>query len=398
MSPADPFYKKTITFPFDGGVFSFDVSQELFSSHVVDHGTQRLLRSLLKHQSHSCNKILDLGCGYGPLGIVLKTQHPNASVHFVDRDALALEYSRQNTLLNGITDQLTFSASLGFDNIQDNNFDLIVSNIPAKVGNQVLSHFLKDAQHYLTENGNVAIVVVDEINDFVFEELNNDENIQIHYHQNWPGHHVYHYSFINHDSPLSPAFESGEYVRNAINFIFQKNSFPLETTYHLQEFDQISFETELILNKLTELKPSKSKVAILYPGQGYIPLICAHYLQSKQFFLVDRDLQALKTSETNLLRLDPSLKITPRHQSQWEIGEKSVDLVVSVIPEKQNKAVYELLLSQVQQNLTDNGEALFSSTSTTIKRLEEIQKKKKIFTIISREKNKGKSIIYLRKN
>jgi len=395
MNLKDPFYKKTITFPFDGKVFSFHVSQELFSSHTVDHGTQRLLRSLLKQPSPSCNKILDLGCGYGPLGITLKSQHPNSTVHFVDRDALALDYAQQNALLNGLTDNLTFSASLGFDDVKDNNFDLIVSNIPAKVGNKVLSHFLKDAQHYLTKNGTVAIVVVDEINDFVLEELSSDQNIHIDYHQNWPGHHVYHYSFIDHNSPSQPAFENGEYLRNTLDFVFRGNSFPMETTYHLKEFDQISFETELILNALPQLNQPQEKVAVLYPGQGYISLACAHYFQPTQLFLVDRDLQALKTARMNLLHSYPTVKIALQHQSQWGIDEKNISLVIGVIPEKQNKEVYELLLSQTQQCLTANGEALFSSTSTTIKRLEEILKKKKLFTLIAREKNKGKSLIRL---
>jgi len=68
----DPFYKKTIQFEFKKHVLKFNASQDLFSSQSIDKGTQRLLRTFLPIETKKSKKILDLGCGYGPIGISLK--------------------------------------------------------------------------------------------------------------------------------------------------------------------------------------------------------------------------------------------------------------------------------------------------------------------------------------
>src|SRR5579859_1341221 len=102
MNSNDPYYKKTISYTLDTYNFAFKVSQDLFSSLDVDRGTQRLLRTFLFEKIDSFTKVLDLGCGYGSIGIFLKKICPKAQVHMVDRDALAVEYAKENALLNDI--------------------------------------------------------------------------------------------------------------------------------------------------------------------------------------------------------------------------------------------------------------------------------------------------------
>src|SRR5215211_6675384 len=98
----DVYYKKTIPFNFSKQRLRFRVSQDLFSSHDVDVGSRFLLRTLLTAKDvGQPTSILDLGCGYGPIGLTLKGFHPDAVVHLTDRDALAVEYTRQNAVLNG---------------------------------------------------------------------------------------------------------------------------------------------------------------------------------------------------------------------------------------------------------------------------------------------------------
>ncbi len=132
MNSIDPYYKKTVPYTFEGNTFAFKVSQDLFSSLEVDHGTQRLLRTFLFEKIDSFTKVLDLGCGYGPIGIVLKKICASAEVHMIDRDALAVEYAKANAQLNGVSENTFCYGSLGYDNVKDTDFDLIVSNIPAK--------------------------------------------------------------------------------------------------------------------------------------------------------------------------------------------------------------------------------------------------------------------------
>src|SRR5215208_4474910 len=98
----DVYYKKTIPFNFSKQRLQFRVSQDLFSSHDIDVGTRFLLRTLVTSKELGRpSAILDLGCGYGPIGLTLKSLYPDAVVHLTDRDALAVEYTGQNAVLNG---------------------------------------------------------------------------------------------------------------------------------------------------------------------------------------------------------------------------------------------------------------------------------------------------------
>src|SRR5579859_6355428 len=122
MNTLEPYYKKTIHYKFENYILSSKVSQDLFSSLDIDHGTQRLLRTLLFEKIDTFKKALDVGCGYGVIGIILKKICPNAEVHMVDRDALAIAYTKENVILNDVTNKSIAYGSLGYDNISDRDF------------------------------------------------------------------------------------------------------------------------------------------------------------------------------------------------------------------------------------------------------------------------------------
>ena len=106
----DIYYHKTINYRAYGHSLWFMSSQELFSSHNVDVGTRFLLRSIVEAGLDKSQCILDLGCGCGPLGLCLKKLNPGSDIHLVDRDALAVLYSRHNAENNDL-EGLHISAS-----------------------------------------------------------------------------------------------------------------------------------------------------------------------------------------------------------------------------------------------------------------------------------------------
>ena len=99
----DVYFKKIIEFHAWKQRLEFKVSQDLFSSFDIDQGTKFLLRSIVEANYQKPETILDLGCGYGPIGLTLKSMFKDCTVHMVDIDALAVEYSRQNAKLNGLS-------------------------------------------------------------------------------------------------------------------------------------------------------------------------------------------------------------------------------------------------------------------------------------------------------
>ena len=68
----DSYFKKVVSLEHEGHSLRFRVAQDLFSSHEVDVGTRLLLRTLEQAGHERLRKVLDLGCGYGPLGLALK--------------------------------------------------------------------------------------------------------------------------------------------------------------------------------------------------------------------------------------------------------------------------------------------------------------------------------------
>lgn len=157
----DAYFKKEITYPFAGDKFKFDVGNTLFSTFDLDHGTDVLIRAISLDNPKT---ILDIGCGYGPLGIILAKKHPQAQVIMIDKDLLAVRYTKLNIEKNSIHNADVLG-SVGMEQIKDKTFDLIVSNIPAKIGDEAITEeFILTPYKYLNPDGEYWFVVVNTLN------------------------------------------------------------------------------------------------------------------------------------------------------------------------------------------------------------------------------------------
>jgi len=145
-----------------GEALQFETTYGIFSPKEIDQGTKLLLRYLEVEPTFDC---LDLGCGYGPIGIWMAKKANQGSVTMLDKDFVAIEYANRNIKLNGLTNA-SAQLSNGFSILEDQKFDLIVSNIPAKVGNEMLYLFLYDAYHHLKPGGKFVVVTVNGLRHF----------------------------------------------------------------------------------------------------------------------------------------------------------------------------------------------------------------------------------------
>ncbi len=88
---------------FSGVEIQFNLSLGLFSSAGIDAGSMLLLKTIGKKiDLDSLSTILDVGCGVGTLGLALAKRCPKAEIQMVDRDELAVSFSRQNAELNAV--------------------------------------------------------------------------------------------------------------------------------------------------------------------------------------------------------------------------------------------------------------------------------------------------------
>jgi 16S rRNA G1207 methylase RsmC len=160
----DAYFKKEITYPYKGIKFVFDVGITLFSTFAIDHGTDMLIRHMILNNPKT---ILDIGCGYGPIGIILAKTNPQSQVTMLDTDLLAVRYTNININKNNVLNAITIG-SVGMEEVLDKNFDLIVSNIPAKIGDEAISQeFILTPLAHLNPNGELWIVVVSALNHLI---------------------------------------------------------------------------------------------------------------------------------------------------------------------------------------------------------------------------------------
>ena len=136
-----------------GKCYIFKTDNNVFSKKGLDFGTRTLLENIdIKNIS---GDVLDFGCGYGPIGIYIKS-NTNANVDMLDINERALNLAKENARLNKVEVNV-FESDL-YNNVAK-KYDYIISNPPIRVGKEILYKILFGAKDYLKENGELWIVV-----------------------------------------------------------------------------------------------------------------------------------------------------------------------------------------------------------------------------------------------
>lgn len=133
--------------------FKFITDRNTFSKSGLDFGTRSLLENLdLKSIK---GDILDLGCGWGPIGIYIK-KLTESNVFMSDVNIKALNLSKKNAQINKVDVNVIESNS--FENI-NNKFDYIITNPPIRIGKDKLYEILNSSLNHLKENGKLYFVI-----------------------------------------------------------------------------------------------------------------------------------------------------------------------------------------------------------------------------------------------
>ncbi|MBJ8325580.1 class I SAM-dependent methyltransferase [Streptococcus pacificus] len=135
-----------------GEVFYFQTDSGVFSKNRIDFGSQ----TLINNADFEANKtLLDVGCGYGPIGISLsKVKKLKATM--IDINNRALELAKENAKRNHVEASI-FHSSL-YEQVEG-QFDYIVSNPPIRAGKEVVHEIIAKSIDYLNDNGSLTIVI-----------------------------------------------------------------------------------------------------------------------------------------------------------------------------------------------------------------------------------------------
>ena len=152
--------KKRIKYTIQNKKFEFITDNGVFSKSKVDFGTDLMLNEFLKKNRGlevEKIKILDIGCGYGVVSVVLKSFYPEISITLSDVNERALELSEENLKKYGINDYHIIKSD-AFEKIME-KFDVILSNPPIRAGKDIIFKIYSEAYEHLNENGEFYCVI-----------------------------------------------------------------------------------------------------------------------------------------------------------------------------------------------------------------------------------------------
>lgn len=135
--------------------FSFNTDNGVFSKGELDFGTHLLIKNVIDKNING--EVLDLGCGYGPIGIIL-SKILDIKTTMVDVNKRAIHLTRMNIKENNLNN-ITALVSDGYNELANQKYDYIISNPPIRVGKKILYDLLINAKNHLNKNGELIIVV-----------------------------------------------------------------------------------------------------------------------------------------------------------------------------------------------------------------------------------------------
>jgi len=140
---------------FRSRLFEFVTASGVFSKTRIDPGTRLLIEEMLLTEK---GRILDLGCGYGPVGIAAATFNPNLQVVMADVNERAVWLARKNAKRNFL-ENVEVRQGFLYEPVRDMKFETILSNPPIAAGMKTVLPLITQAPQRLKEEGLLQIVV-----------------------------------------------------------------------------------------------------------------------------------------------------------------------------------------------------------------------------------------------
>ena len=144
------------TFDLRGRSFRFKTDHGVFSKKEVDFGSRVLIDAF--ELPGVDGPVLDVGCGYGPIGIALAGFYTDRQVVMSDINERAIALAKQNALDNNIKNAV-FVKSDRFNNLKGRKFASIISNPPIRAGKKVVHQMFEESQQALVDAGSFWIVI-----------------------------------------------------------------------------------------------------------------------------------------------------------------------------------------------------------------------------------------------
>ncbi|MFP4118464.1 MAG: class I SAM-dependent methyltransferase [Candidatus Woesearchaeota archaeon] len=145
--------EEEVRFTIRGRSYSLLAASGLFSKKKLDNATELLIKSADLSEDES---VLDLGCGWGPVAVVLKDQFPHVSMMASDTNRRAVKFTCDNARRNNVDVNVIHSHL--FEKIDEDGFDIILTNPPYVAGRKVCFSFIEESYRHLKPGGRLHLV------------------------------------------------------------------------------------------------------------------------------------------------------------------------------------------------------------------------------------------------
>lgn len=147
--------KKEVKYTFKGVNVELYSDLGVFSKERVDFGTNVLLNSL--EGIDNVESILDVGCGYGIIGICLAKKYSSKKILMIDVNSRCINLVNENINKNKLANAKVLESNL-YENVED-TFDMIISNPPIRAGKNVVNGVVEEGYRHLNFGGCIWIVI-----------------------------------------------------------------------------------------------------------------------------------------------------------------------------------------------------------------------------------------------
>ncbi|GED15896.1 class I SAM-dependent methyltransferase [Aneurinibacillus migulanus] len=148
--------EQTFTFDLRGREFRFITDRGVFSKNRIDFGSVLLIEMM---EIEDGMDVLDVGCGYGPIGMTAASLTPSGRVMMLDINERAVSLANRNLAANGISNAQVIVSDRFSSVPPERKFDVILTNPPIRAGKQVVHGIFEDALNFLAPGGSLWVVI-----------------------------------------------------------------------------------------------------------------------------------------------------------------------------------------------------------------------------------------------
>jgi 16S rRNA (guanine1207-N2)-methyltransferase len=147
---------KTWSFELRNHNYKFTSDNGVFSKKEVDFGSRLLIESF--HSPEVSGNILDVGCGYGPIGIAIARDFKERTIEMVDVNERAIQLAKVNSELNLVNNVIIYKSDI-FSEVKNTTFAAILTNPPIRAGKKVVHQILEESFSKLVNGGELWVVI-----------------------------------------------------------------------------------------------------------------------------------------------------------------------------------------------------------------------------------------------